>query len=70
MGVTKPDARIFAELCRRFGLDPGTTLFVDDSSPNVEGARAAGLHAVRFEAVTTLRGDLRRLGLLDRTPGY
>jgi 2-haloacid dehalogenase len=64
IGVTKPDRRIFEELCRRFDLDPATTVFIDDNPPNVEGARAAGLHALRFESATTLRDDLARLGVL------
>src|SRR5437016_25416 len=62
VGVTKPDPRIFAELCRRFGLDPATTLFIDDNPPNVDGALRAGLKAVRFESAATLRGHLTRLG--------
>lgn len=66
IGITKPDARIFAELCARFGLDPGATLFIDDNVANVEGARAAGLQAVLFETATTLRGDLSGLGVIDR----
>ncbi len=65
VGVTKPDARIYAELCTRFGLAPADTLFVDDSLPNVEGARAAGLQAVRFESAATLRDDLSSRGLLE-----
>ena len=65
IGITKPDRRIFEELFRRFGLDPADTLFIDDAAPNVEGARAAGLQAVRFESATTLREDLVRRGLLD-----
>jgi 2-haloacid dehalogenase len=66
IGITKPDRRIFDELCHRFGLVPEDTLFVDDNPPNVDGARAAGLQAVRFEAATTLRGQLFRLGLLPK----
>ena len=64
IGITKPDRRIFDELVRRYGLDPATTLFIDDNPPNVEGAIAAGLQAVRFETATTLREDLTRLGVL------
>ena len=63
IGITKPDARIFEELCTRFGLDPATTVFIDDNPPNVEGAQAAGLQAVWFESAATLRGELARLGV-------
>jgi 2-haloacid dehalogenase len=65
VGVTKPDARIFAELCSRFDLEPASTLFIDDNPPNVDGARAAGLVGVRFQSAATLRGDLGRLGVLE-----
>jgi 2-haloacid dehalogenase len=64
VGVTKPDRRIFDELVRRYGLDPATTLFIDDSPPNVDGALAAGLQSVRFTSAATLREDLTRLGVL------
>jgi 2-haloacid dehalogenase len=70
VGVTKPDRRIFEALCDRYGLEPATTLFIDDSPPNVDGARAAGLQAVRFETATTLRDDLRRFGVMGATPGH
>jgi 2-haloacid dehalogenase len=65
VGVTKPDARIFAELCRRFGLDPARSVFVDDRADNVEGARRAGFVGVLFVSGVSLRADLRELGLLD-----
>ncbi|HZQ87894.1 MAG TPA: HAD family phosphatase [Acidimicrobiales bacterium] len=63
VGVTKPDPRIFDELCDRFGLQPARTLFVDDRRDNVEGARRYGLLAVQFTSGVTLRESLRDLGL-------
>jgi len=39
-------------------------LFVDDTVPNVEGARAAGMQAEAFSDVETLRLLLERAGLL------
>ncbi|MED5621536.1 HAD family hydrolase [Ideonella sp. BN130291] len=45
-GVGKPDPRIFHEACRRLGVAPHEVLHVgDDWMLDVEGARAAGLHA-------------------------
>ena len=63
VGVTKPDPRIFDELCDRFGLQPARTVFVDDRLDNVEGARRYGLVAVQFTSGVTLRESLRDLGL-------
>jgi len=62
-GVSKPDPRIFALLVQRFGLEPTTTLFVDDSATNVAAARAAGLPAVVFSEAARLRADLRSRGV-------
>ncbi len=38
----KPDAEIYAEAERRFGLDPRTTVFIDDRAENIKAARARG----------------------------
>jgi FMN hydrolase / 5-amino-6-(5-phospho-D-ribitylamino)uracil phosphatase len=45
-GVGKPDPRIFHEACRRLGVAPHEMLHVgDDWMLDVQGARAAGVHA-------------------------
>jgi 2-haloacid dehalogenase len=62
--VIKPDQRIFRVLIDRFGLDPETTLFVDDSEANVAAARALGFDAVRFTGPERLRRDLEARRLL------
>lgn len=64
VGMAKPDPRIFALTIRRTGLDPAATLFTDDSSSNVEAARASGLHAELFRDPAGLRATLRAVGLL------
>jgi FMN phosphatase YigB (HAD superfamily) len=63
-GLVKPDPAIFALLCRRAGCAPGDCLFVDDSAANVEGARTAGMDAVRFTDAPALRAALQDRGLL------
>ena len=47
-GVRKPDPEIYLRTCARLGVAPEQALFVDDLPHNVEGARAVGLHAIRF----------------------
>jgi 2-haloacid dehalogenase len=64
-GVAKPDPAIFLLACERFGLDPGRTVFVDDSAVNVTAAAAAGLTALAFVGAEALRRDLVGLGLLE-----
>lgn len=41
--MRKPDVSIYNHVIDDAGLDPGTTLFIDDSAPNIEGAEEAGL---------------------------
>lgn len=66
-GVLKPSPEIFQIVTSRFGLEPAETLFIDDSEPNVAGARAAGLQALHFVDAPTLRAALADLDLLPAT---
>lgn len=47
-GARKPDPLVYRRMAERLGLPPATILFIDDSAANCEGARAAGLAALRF----------------------
>ena len=49
LGCAKPSAAFFDRVVAELGVDPDEVLFVDDSQPNVDGARGAGLHAERWE---------------------
>lgn len=64
--IIKPDPAIFELLLDRFGLDPGSTFYVDDSPANVAAAAALGLDAVRFTGPERLRRDLAARRLLAR----
>jgi len=63
-GVTKPDVRLFEVLCRRYGIDPATSLFVDDAPRNIEAAAALGFATELFTDAATFRERLVREGLL------
>ena len=63
-GMVKPDAAIYALHAERFGLDPASTLFFDDSQKNVDGARAAGWQAELFTTPEQMRADLSRHGIV------
>ena len=63
VGLLKPEREIYDHHCQTFGLDPDATLFIDDSPVNVEGARAAGWHAVQYVGPGRLRADLAGFGL-------
>jgi len=43
MGMRKPHKEIFIEVCNREGLNPETTLFIDDTLQHILGAQKAGL---------------------------
>jgi 2-haloacid dehalogenase len=63
-GVLKPDPEIFRRLGHRFGLEPATTLFIDDSSLNTDAAAALGFQTHRFTSPDELRRDLQARGLV------
>ncbi|QGN56453.1 HAD-IA family hydrolase [Novosphingobium sp. Gsoil 351] len=53
--LAKPDPAIYALAERRFGYAPEAMLFIDDSLPNVEAARARGWRAHHFVDAGGLR---------------
>jgi putative hydrolase of the HAD superfamily len=63
LGVAKPDAAAYEAACRRLGVGPEEVLFVDDTPANVEGARRAGIRALRYTGVDELRAELRASGV-------
>lgn len=60
-GVAKPDARFYQLALERLGVRPEEAVFVDDLPANVEGARALGMHAIRFESAAQVMADVTRL---------
>lgn len=64
MGCAKPDRRIYEEAVRRAGCGAEECLFIDDVEAYVEGARSAGLEAVRFETFSQLEKEFLRQHIL------
>lgn len=56
--VVKPDRRIYEIVLERFGLRAEECVFFDDLEKNVEGAKAVGIEAYRFEGDVRLIKDL------------
>ena len=48
-GVYKPDPRSYEIILDRMGVDPATTIFVDDQPVNLAGAEVVGLTPVRLD---------------------
>jgi 2-haloacid dehalogenase len=61
----KPFREIYDILLDRYDLDPGRSLFIDDSQANVEAAEEAGIKSILFTGSGRLRTDLKELGVLD-----
>lgn len=65
IGHSKPSADFYLECARAAGAAPSDCVFIDDMRENVDGARAAGLAAIRFTDLDSLVAALRGLGVED-----
>jgi len=61
--VAKPDPAMYALVLERTGFVAGRTVFIDDNLPNIEGARAAGMHTIHFVSPMQCRDELHALGV-------
>lgn len=52
--LIKPDPRIYELAIERFGVEPGSTLFIDDRPENAKGAEAVGMRGHHFVSVDEL----------------
>lgn len=64
IGKVKPAPGVYDHAVQTLGLPPAEVLFIDNREENVQGARARGLRALRFESAAQLERELARLGLL------
>lgn len=56
--ICKPDPRIFQLALQRLEVAPDEAVFIDDFPRNIDGARAVGMHAIRFLSAEQVRVDL------------
>lgn len=61
VGLVKPDPQIYQIALDGLDLPASACVFIDDFQRNVDGARAAGLHALLFESPQQIRRDLSDL---------
>lgn len=61
--VIKPDAEIYRLLLSRYSLKAEESVFLDDTLPNVEAARALGLHGICFRTREQAEAELKKLGV-------
>lgn len=60
--LIKPDAEIYRLLLSRYSLKPEESVFLDDTLPNVEAARALRLHGICFRTREQAEAELKKLG--------
>jgi len=63
LALRKPQREIFEAALKLSGTAPDETVFIDDLEENCEGARKAGLHAIRYRGAKDLKKRLEALGL-------
>lgn len=64
VGLVKPQPEIYRLLCDRFSLIPEECVFIDDSTPNAEGAYFCGINALVFHGdADEIRLRLNELGV-------
>lgn len=61
MGKRKPEMACFEQVIEENALNPSTTLFIDDSESNIEGARNVGLQTLHIQAPFTINHHLDAL---------
>ncbi len=61
--VVKPDPEIYRRLLSRYSLEAGESVFLDDTTANVEAARALGLYGICFQTKGQAEEELRELGV-------
>ena len=68
--LIKPDPAIYALALKRFGLQPGEAIFIDDNLANVVAAGENGFARPSFQHdAKSLRAELSDLGLLGKELG-
>jgi thioredoxin reductase (NADPH) len=55
---SKRDAAVFGDVCSALGVEPGETLFIDDSEGNIKRAEAEGLNVIHFSGAAAFKEKL------------
>jgi putative hydrolase of the HAD superfamily len=63
LGVQKPSPAIYRDAVVKAGCAPGECFYTDDVPEYIDGAKAAGIHAVQFRGIGQLKADLRAAGV-------
>lgn len=61
VGLAKPDPAVYALTADRLGVRPDEVVFLDDTEVRVDGARAAGWHAVHHVSTPRSIAEMERI---------
>ena len=61
--LRKPMPEIYIKVLRRINSKPSETVFIDDNSSYIQGARSVGLHTVHYNNSDQLKKELFRMGI-------
>lgn len=67
MHMAKPNDDIYLAMLKEIGSPASECLFIDDSTPNVEAARALDFHAMHADVSTTRNGKVVAAPAIDWT---
>ncbi|MGB8192190.1 MAG: HAD family phosphatase, partial [Chitinophagaceae bacterium] len=59
----KPFPQIYQLLIDRFGINPSTSIYIDDNARNLEPAQQLGFHTIHFKSPEQLREELNKSGI-------
>jgi len=64
LGCLKPDKTYFEKALALIGAEAQDCIVIDDSQKNCDGAKTAGIEAIRYIDTASLREELTRHGIL------
>ncbi|UXI04591.1 HAD family phosphatase [Photobacterium sp. TY1-4] len=59
--MVKPEPEIFHCLSQQYNLEPGETLFIDDTPVNIEAAQALGFQTILFTQTPSCLESIRKI---------
>jgi HAD superfamily hydrolase (TIGR01509 family) len=60
-GVIKPEEQSYVHVAEQLGVNTNECVFIDDQEKHCEGARRAGLQAIRYENFEQMKKDLEKI---------
>ena len=62
--IKKPDPRLYQILIDRYGIQPGKSIFIDDTKINVDIAVDLGFQTIHFLSANQLQEEFQKWGLM------